>query len=61
MGPCFGDKLFQIFDNFLTQGGIRFNKDNCGYIGMEYDFEITNGMEEFSIEEIETYQLKFDH
>ena len=61
MGPCFGDKLFQIFDNFLTQGGICFNKDNCGYIGMEYDFEITNGTEEFSIEEIETYQLKFDH
>ena len=60
MGPCFGDKLFEIYDNFLSKGGKCFNKNNCGYDNMESDFEITNGIEEFQIEEIEVYKLKFD-
>ena len=61
MGPCFGDKFFQIFDNYLTAGGICFDKDNCGFIGLENDFEIANGNKEFLIEEIEVYKLKFNY
>ena len=60
MGPCFGDKLLEIYDNFLSKGGKCFNKDNCGYDNMETDFEIINGLEEFLIEEIEVYKLKFN-
>ena len=61
MGPCFGDKFFQILDNYLTEGGICFEKDNCGYIDLENDFEITNGNKEFLIEELEVYKLKFNY
>ena len=60
MGPCFGDKFFEIYDNFLSNGGKCFNKDNCGYDNIETDFEITNGLEEFIVEEIEVYKLKFN-
>ena len=59
MGPCFGDKFIQIFDNFLDKGGKCYNNENCGYTGIEDDFEITNGIEEFNIEEIEVYKLNF--
>ena len=59
MGPCFGDKFFQIYDNFLTKGGICFNQDKCGYINIEDDRELTNGIEYFPVEEIEVYKLKF--
>ena len=61
IGPCFGDKLFQIYDNYLTEGGICFNKENCGYTGIENDYEITNGMEELNIEEMEVYKIKFKY
>ena len=57
MGPCFGDKFIQIFDNFLDKGGKCYNKENCGYIGTED--EITNRIKEFTIEEIEVYKLNF--
>ena len=59
MGPCFGDKLIQIYDKFLEKGGKCYHKENCGFTGIEDDFEITNGIEEFIIEELEVYKLKF--
>ena len=58
MGPCFGDKLFQIFDNFLTKGGFCSKKYKSELLGFEDGFETTNGLEEFSIEELEVYELK---
>ena len=61
IGPCFGDKFFQIFDNFMTSGGIFFNIDNCGYIDLKDDLEITNGSKEFFIIELEVYKLKFNY
>lgn len=61
IGPCFGEKFFEIFDNFLTKGGICFNKDKCGYIGLDDDYEITNGIQEFSVEEIEIYQITLNY
>ena len=59
MGPCFGDKFIQVFDNFLEKGGKCYNNENCGFTGMEDGFEITNGIEDFNIEEIEVYKLNF--
>ena len=59
MGPCFGNKLIQIYDKFLEKGGKCYHKENCGFTGIEDDFEITNGIEEFIIEELEVYKLKF--
>ena len=59
MGPCYGDKFIQIFDHFLDKGGKCYQKENCEFTGIEDDFEITNGIEEFTIEEIEVYKLNF--
>ena len=60
MGPCFGDKFFQIFDNFLTKGGLFVNMDKCGYTELKDDLEIVNGSKEFSVLELEVYELKFE-
>ena len=59
IGPCFGDKFFEIFDNFEKNGGKFYDKDNCGYLGLDKDYEITNGNEDFSVEEIEVYKINF--
>ena len=60
MGPTFGSPLFHIYDNFLSKGGLCCAKDNCGYSGQDSDFEITNGDEEFGVQEIEVYRISFD-
>ena len=45
----------------MTSGGIFFNIDNCGYIDLKDDLEITNGSKEFFIIELEVYKLKFNY
>lgn len=60
MGPTFGSPLFHIYDNFLSKGGLCCGKDKCGYSGQKSDFEITNGDEEFGVQEIEVYRISFD-
>ena len=61
MGPCFGDKFLQIFDNFLTKGGLFVNMDKCGYTELKDDLEIINGSKEISLQELEAYELKFEY
>ena len=57
LAPSFGGPLFKIFDNFFDKGGKCYSKDKCSYSGQDDDFEITNGVEDFEIHEIEVYQL----
>ena len=57
IAPSFGGPLFKIFDNFFNKGGKCYSKDKCSYSGQDNDFEITNGVENFEIHEIEVYQL----
>ena len=57
LGPSFGGPLFKIGDNFFTKGGKCFTKNKCGFSGQDKDFEITNGIEDFEIQEIEIYKL----
>ena len=59
LGPSFGGPLFKIFDNYFNKGGKCYPKDKCGFIGQDNDFEITNGKEDFEINEIEVYRLTF--
>ena len=60
LAPSFGGPLFKIFDSFFTKGGKCYSKNKCGYNGQDNDFEITNGIEDFEIDEIEVYQLNLN-
>ena len=60
LAPSFGGPLFKVFNNFFTKGGKCFPKNKCGFIGQDNDFEITNGIEDFEIHEIEVYQINLN-
>ena len=59
LAPSFGGPLFKIYDKFLTNGGKSYAKENCAFTGQNSDFEITNGVEDFEIYEIEVYKINF--
>ena len=59
LGPSFGDPLFKIVDNFFNNKGKSFPKDKCGFSGQDINYEITNGVEDFEIQEIEIYKINF--
>ena len=58
-GPCFKNFFFKIFDKCFENGGICGTIKESNFIGIEKDFEINGGEQNFDIEEIEVFQIAF--
>ena len=55
-GPVFFGCQIRIYDNFFTKGGTTFKK-GLNYYTTE-DFELTNGNQNFGIEDLEIYEVE---
>ena len=57
LGPCFGSITLGINDHFLANGGWCCSSFLSNFEEYETDYELNNGENEFTIEEIEIYQI----
>ena len=58
-GPCFKNYFFKIFDKCFDNGGICGTLQQSNFIGIEQDFEINGGEQNFDVEDIEVFQIAF--
>jgi len=57
-GPVFFGCQIRIYDDFFTKGGTTFEK-GVNYNTQE-DFELTGGLKEFKVKEIEVYSVNLE-
>ena len=58
--PQFCNGTIYLYKNFLTIGNNSVNpKKNENYQGFTYDYELNNGNQNFSVKDLEIYQLTF--
>ena len=58
-GPVFLGCQIRIYDEFFERGGTTFQKGLNYYT--EEDYELTGGIREFQIEEVEVYGVEFEY
>ena len=56
-GPCFGSITLGINDHFLANGGWCCSSFLSNFNEYDIDYELSNGENEFKIEELEIYQV----
>ena len=55
-GPRF-NYMFMIYNKFFLKGGILFREEISHYNGQKEDFELTDGEENFLVEELEVFKI----
>ena len=58
-GPCFKNFFFKIFDKCFENGGTCGTIQESNFVGIEQNFEINGGEQNFQVEEIEVFQIAF--
>ena len=57
-GPIFSGFQILIFDEARTKGGVTCEKGIC--YDTKEDFELTGGLKQFEVKEIEVYSIEYD-
>ena len=58
--PQFSEQTIYLYGNFLSRKDNKVNTKNDNYQGFTRDYELNNGNQNFSVEELEVYKLTFE-